>query len=57
MFSEEGPGVWTIVAFVLSVIVGISLIVLAACMCCHRMSSRRKGNVCSFNATVVIFFL
>ncbi|XP_022633197.1 cysteine-rich receptor-like protein kinase 1 isoform X2 [Vigna radiata var. radiata] len=41
--TEEGPGVWTIVAFVLSVIVGISLIVLAACMCCHRMSSRRKG--------------
>ncbi|WVZ09125.1 hypothetical protein V8G54_013655 [Vigna mungo] len=40
--TEEGPGVWTIVAFVLSVIVGISLIVLAAFMCCHRMSSRRK---------------
>ncbi|KOM32788.1 hypothetical protein LR48_Vigan01g234400 [Vigna angularis] len=40
--STERPGVWTIVAFVLSVIVGISLIVLAAFMCCHRMSSRRK---------------
>jgi len=58
MFSE-GPGVWMIVACVLSAILGISLIVLAVFICCKRMSSRRKGNACSFNVIVsfcVVFF-
>lgn len=56
MFSEERPGVWMIVACVLSAIVGILLIAFAAFICCQKMSSRRKGNVCSFNAIVVVLF-
>ncbi|ESW27439.1 hypothetical protein PHAVU_003G202000 [Phaseolus vulgaris] len=40
--TEERPGVWMIVACVLSAIVGILLIAFAAFICCQKMSSRRK---------------
>ncbi|KAL2321808.1 hypothetical protein Fmac_026187 [Flemingia macrophylla] len=39
---SEKPGVWMIVACVLSAVVVILLIVLAASLCCRRMSTRRK---------------
>lgn len=39
---KEKPGIWMIVACVLSAVVVILLILIAACLCCKRLATQRR---------------